>query len=313
MSFAEPALDTAEERERDDKRSIIASGAALGILVFALILLPSNWISSAFEAFLYGAGLCMVIWLTAHFTILRRGSDWMTLIAFVTLLVVAVAGTTFKYLRYSAGANYDSNRARHRLIDTLYAMPGTETVVSDVGDPAMSISGRYLNNILKDRTAYSKAMEKTDMQKLIEYPQLMRGHDTLKNCDSLLEVSAIAKQVKPNAHNHAKAARTEISTSDLNRASRQALLAEFEALQKIFLPMQDRLWEARSELATHMQTSCRILARGRWQNQGQVTFTDKGDFDAFEANAKKVNRLLDEEVEIQNAALRKSVDILNAM
>jgi hypothetical protein len=313
MSFAEPSFNEAEEREQDDKRSIMGGAIALAILVFAIILLPSVWMATAFQAFLFGAGLCLVIWTVTYFTAFRGGSNWIALIGFIMLLFVGVAGTTIKYLRDSAGASYDYARARHRMIETLYSPPGKENIVSDAGGPTMVVTGRYLNRILKDRNAYSKAADKADMQLLIEFPQLMERAGMSAKCSKYLEIATLSQKVRPAAHAHAKAARIEIEASELNRSARTEMLAEFDAVQKIFLPMQDRLWTLRSQLADQLQTACVILARGRWQNRGTLMFDNRGDFVAYDATAKAVVKLLNEEADIQNRALRHTVDVLNAM
>jgi hypothetical protein len=313
MSFAEPSLDDAEQREQDDKKSILGGAIALFALLFAVVLLPSTWMATAFEAFLFGAVLCLIVWTATFFLAFRGGSNWLALIGFVTMLVAGVGGTTIKYLRDAAGANYDYSRARHRMIDTLYSSPGEKVVVSDVGGPTMSVTGRYRNKILKDRNAYAKAIEEVEMRLMLEYPQLMERSGMSDKCAKYPAISALSKKTGPAAQAYAKEARNEIENSDLNRNARREMLAEFNAAQKIFLPMQDQLWTLRSELAGHMQTACNILARGRWQDRGQLMFTDKGDYKAFAANASKISKLLNEETNIQNAALRRTVDALNGM
>ncbi len=313
MSFAEPELNEAEELAQYDKRSLLAGGIALAALILFLILLPSTWIATAFHAFLFGAGACMLLWTAAYFFALRHGSQWMSLIAFVMLLFVGLAGTSFKLARETMGASYDSNRARHRLMETLYSKPGYFTVVSDVGEPTMAVTGRYLNKILVDRNAYSKKWDETGMVIAIEAAPFSQSAAEQQKCDRFGTLAQLAKDTGPKAAQHAKGTRSDIAASDLTATSRNEMLAEFNAVQKIYLPMQNRLWALRSELAKTIQTRCQILARGRWVNKGQLSFTDTGDFKAFNANAKALNALLDEEVVIQNKALRQTVDVLNTM
>jgi hypothetical protein len=313
MSFSEPQLNEIEEQALDDKRTILASAVAMGVLLLFVILLPASWMSSPFQAFLYGAGACLLLWTVAFFAAFRHGSNWMALGAFVALLLVGLGGTSIKYVRDSAGASYDSNRARHRLMETLYARPGRITVVSDVGEPSMAVTGRYLNKILADRNRYSKIWDETGMTVIIETLPFSRADPMLQNCGRFAPLATVAKEIAPQAADHAKTARLDMAKADLNKAARAQMTAEFDAVQKIYLPMQDRLWALRGEVAAHIQTRCNIMARGRWVNQGQLNFTDEGDFKAFNANAKALSTLLDEEASIQNIALRKTVDFLNAM
>lgn len=313
MSFAEPQLNAVEEEAQYDKRSLIASGLALCAMILFLVLLPGTWIGTPFQAFLYGAGACLILWTAAFLLTLRHGSNWMALGAFIALLLVGLGGTSFKYVRDTAGAGYDSNRARHRLMETLYSRPGAYKVVADVGEPTMAVTGRYLNAVLKDRNAYHKLWDATGMATAIETAPISQSDPAIRNCDRFAALSKLAKEITPNAAQHAKAASTAIAKSDLNRTSRDQMIAEFDVVQKVYLPMQNRLWPLRAELAEKIQTRCQILARGRWINQGNLNFTDTGDFNAFRANSKAINALLDEEVDIQNKALRQTVDVLNNM
>lgn len=311
MSFAEPQLNEVEEQAQDDKRSIIAATIAAGALILFVILLPANWMSTPFQAFLFGAGACLAVWTVAFLSTLRHGSNWMALAAFIALLLIGLGGTSFKFLRDTAGTHYDANRARHRLMETLYSRPGQFTVVSDVGEPSMVMTGRYLNRILTDRNRYSKIWDESGMAAAIEIAPYSRSDPMLQNCDRFDAVATIAKDIAPNANQHAQTMRTDIKHSDLNRTAREQMAAEFNAVQAVFLPMQDRLWTLRSELAVQIKKRCLILSRGRWVNQGKLNFTDEGDFNAFNSNAKALSELLDEEVSLQNSALRRTVDVLN--
>jgi BMFP domain-containing protein YqiC len=313
MSFAEPELDDALEREHSDKQSMLASGVALLVLVFAIILVDAKWFSSALMVFFAGAGLVLAIWGAAFLLVLRRGSNWMALASFMALLVVGLGGMTWKYLDEWRGSTQESGRSRYKLMDTLYSSPGKFDVVADSGGGSLTIIGRYLNKILADRNTYHNRFTELGSVTLLEVPQFS-GSEQLSNCNGFAKLKEISATAKTNAHVHAKAARAEIEKADLGRRQQEDLLAEFDVVQKIYLPMQDRLWDVRAELADGIAKRCTILARRRWSNNGSgVLFDNEGDYKAYGASSDKLGTLLKEEFEVQDAALRKTVNELNAL
>jgi hypothetical protein len=313
MSFAEPELDEALGREESDKRSLLASGAAVLGLILAIILFDPTWLNSVLMLFFAGAGLAVAIWGVAWFFALRHGSNWMGLISFLALLFFSLGGMSWKYWSEYRGSAHENDRSRYKLVDTLYSRPGANDVVADAGGGSLTIIGKYLNNILKDRNAYNKMQDELGVITLLQTPQFS-GKEQLLKCGDYPKLRAITSTAKANAHTHAKATRAEILKSDLGTRHRTALLAEYDIVQKIYLPMQDRLWDIRAELADVTAKRCTILARRNWSNDGRgVMFNNEPDYRAYGAVTNRFQPLLDEETSIQNAALRKTVNELNAI
>jgi hypothetical protein len=315
MSFAEPETDQDEtaEREASDRRSLLASGVAALILIFAILMFDAKWLDSVMMLFFAGASLAVSIWGVAWFFALRHGSNWMGLITFIGLLFFSLGGMSWKYWSEYRGSSHENDRSRYKMVDTLYSAPGAIEVVADAGGGSLTIIGRYLNNILKDRNSYSKLQDELGMMPLLQMPQFSDDAQ-LKKCSEYAELRSISEAAKQNAHAHSTATRTEIQRSDLGTRHRAQLLAEYDIVQKIYLPMQDRLWTIRAEISDAAGRRCAILARRNWRNNGSgLLFTNEADYKADIAATQRLGVLFDEEADIQNAALRKTVDQLNAL
>jgi hypothetical protein len=313
MSFAEPEASDVLDHELSDNRSLLASGAALVVMVLAIFLIDAGWFSSLFMMFLTGAAIVVILWTATWFLALRRGSNWMALASFLALLFVGLGGMTWKYWNEWRSSTVESGRSRQKLLDTLYASPGRINVVADSGGGSLTIIGRYLNKVLDDRNLYHKSYIDLGAPELLEVPETS-GAKQLSNCGGFAALKEISIKAKANGRSYAKSVRASLENADLGRRQKTELLAEFDIVQKHYLPMQDRLWDLRSEIADGITKRCNVLARRNWTPNGAgVMFNNQPDYNAYGAATKALQKLLQEEFESQNAALRKTVDELNAL